>query len=280
VSENTQIQLEQANKWGRKIVTCVIGGSCSDGVVIVGDSKITFERQPPTYGSKMNLDFYPIVTAYAGSSILYNEFRSKAFDACQARLPLTSGNSSAPAVSGAFCMYYSTTNNSIKFPQYETDIQSIITQINSTQSAQVGNKFEVFIAAQLQDKSAKLVHYMYNRIPDDIEKRYKSMGGGEQYSYVFLHPLYKPEMSMKSFARLGYFIIKYLARFELSMDIGGPPHFCCVPDIGQIIIDEQKWISEFESDTNKMLDNYETRGIDALLPYDPTVNMLNQGPLS
>jgi hypothetical protein len=269
VSENIQIQLEQEIRRGRKTVTCVIGGSCSDGVVIVGDSKITFD---------FNLDFYPVVTAYAGSSILYNEFRSKAFDVCQARLPPTSGNSTAPAISGAFCMYYSTTNNAIKFPQYETDIQGIITQINSTQSAQVGNKFEVFIAAQLQDKPAKLVHYLYNGIPDDIENRYKSMGGGEQYSYVFLQPFYKPEMSMKSFARLGYFIIKYLARFELSPDIGGIPHFCCVPNTGPIITDEQNWITEFETEINKMLDNYALNGIDVLLPHDPTVNTLTQGP--
>jgi hypothetical protein len=143
------------------------------------------------------------------------------------------------------------------------------------ESARVGNKFEVFVAAQLQDKPAKLVHYMHNGIPDDIENRYKSMGGGEQYSYVFLKPFYKPEMTLKDFARLGYFIIKYLARFELSPDIGGPPHFCCVPNVGSIIIDDQNWISEFETDINKMLDNYATQGIDALLLHDQTVNRLN-----
>jgi hypothetical protein len=79
-------------------------------------------------------------------------------------------------------------------------------------------------------------------------------------------------MQMKSFARLGYFIIKYLARFELSPDIGGSPHFCCVPNVGPIIIDEQNWITQFESETNKMLANFELQGIDVLLPHDPTAN--------
>jgi 20S proteasome alpha/beta subunit len=185
MSDNIEIQLEQPKKRERKILTCVIGGSCSDGVVIIGDSKVTFEKQPPTYIRKFDIQFYPIVTAYAGSSILYNEFKTKAFEACQTQLPSLSGSQGPPAVSGAFYMLYSTSSNSIRFSQYETDIRNIITQINSTESAQVGNKFEVFIAAQLEDKRAKLVHYMYNGIPDDIENRYKSIGGGEQYSYGF-----------------------------------------------------------------------------------------------
>jgi hypothetical protein len=43
MSNNLDIQLEQPNKQVRKILTCIIGGSCSDDVVIIGDSKVTFE---------------------------------------------------------------------------------------------------------------------------------------------------------------------------------------------------------------------------------------------
>lgn len=39
---------------------CVIGGRCNDGVVLVSDSKVTYDDHPPTYTAKLGSEFYHI----------------------------------------------------------------------------------------------------------------------------------------------------------------------------------------------------------------------------
>ena len=58
-------------------MTCIIGGKCSDGIVLVSDSKITYEDHPPSYGNKLDTHFYQVVTggAGAGSIDLYDTFK-------------------------------------------------------------------------------------------------------------------------------------------------------------------------------------------------------------
>jgi 20S proteasome alpha/beta subunit len=50
-------------------MTCVIGGKCTDGVVIIGDTKVTYDNHPPSYKEKIFSDHHPVVTAYAGPEI-------------------------------------------------------------------------------------------------------------------------------------------------------------------------------------------------------------------
>jgi hypothetical protein len=64
-------------------LTCIIGGKCVDGVVLVSDSKVTYEDHPPSYEPKLHSEFYHIVTGGAGSIDLYNGFRTNALFATQ-----------------------------------------------------------------------------------------------------------------------------------------------------------------------------------------------------
>lgn len=47
---------------------CVIGGRCNDGVVLVSDSKVTYDDHPPTYTAKLGSEFDLIVMGSAGST--------------------------------------------------------------------------------------------------------------------------------------------------------------------------------------------------------------------
>ena len=80
----TKIPSLKYDKLPRKSpMTCIIGGKCNDGVVIMGDTKVTYDNKPPTYKEKIYSDYYPVVTAYAGSEILYKEFKSTALSELQ-----------------------------------------------------------------------------------------------------------------------------------------------------------------------------------------------------
>jgi hypothetical protein len=56
-------------------MTCIIGGKCSDGVVLISDSKITYDDHPPDYITKLHMEYHPIITCGAGSTDLYDIFR-------------------------------------------------------------------------------------------------------------------------------------------------------------------------------------------------------------
>lgn len=48
-----------------------MGGKCVDGVVLVSNSKVTYEDHPPSYEPKLHSEFCPIVIGDPGSTDLY-----------------------------------------------------------------------------------------------------------------------------------------------------------------------------------------------------------------
>jgi hypothetical protein len=79
---------------------------------------------------------------------------------------------------------------------------------------------------------------------------------------------------MEGFARLAYFIIKYLDKFQIDAGIGldnvepyDKPQMWFIPDIGELYQGHERpqLVDQFESDTNKMLDNWKDYGISKLL---------------
>jgi hypothetical protein len=57
-------------------MTCIIGGKYDDGVVLISDSKITYEDHPPDYTEKLGRYFHSIITGGAGPTNLYDTFRT------------------------------------------------------------------------------------------------------------------------------------------------------------------------------------------------------------
>jgi hypothetical protein len=110
------------------------------------------------------------------------------------------------------------------------------------------------------------------------DEPYKAIGTGGRYAYVFIKPFYNDSIQMEEFARIGYFTIKYLDKFELDPDVGldknNPQHafpqILFLPNIGSFysLEDKPDLLERFEADTNKMLDNFKKQGINALLASD------------
>jgi 20S proteasome alpha/beta subunit len=102
--------------------------------------------------------------------------------------------------------------------------------------------------------------------------KYVAIGSGEAHAYVFLKPLYK--LAMQEFARLAYFTIKYIDKFEIDMGSGlseskpyDRPQLWFIPNSGQLYHGEERpgLIEQFDEKTNLMLDNLEKNGLNQFL---------------
>jgi hypothetical protein len=181
-------------------------------------------------------DVYPVVTAYAGSEILYKQFKNFAFQELQIKETPSQNTTPSVQTSGVFYIYTSSTpnQNTVNYTDYHCKLESEVKKINQDKSYSVGDEFEVFTAIQISSsETVKLTHIYADGIPDEINE-YKAIGGSHQYSYMFLRPMYHNDMFMKDFARLGYFIIRYLNKYEMDEHVGGQPHFWCIPNHGDL----------------------------------------------
>jgi 20S proteasome alpha/beta subunit len=250
-------------------MTCIIAGKCSNGVAIIGDTNVTYDDRPPAYKEKIVSEYHPVTIAYAGAEMLYKPFKEFAFKELQINETPLSQQNTRPIVqtSGVFSMYTSSDPNSnvINYSSYQSKLADEVKNINQEKQFRIGD-FEVFTAIQLSSEEVKLTHINPVGDSDDID-RYKSIGGSGPYSYVFLEPLYDKNMNMKDFVKLGYYIIRHLAEFEMDQDVGGQPQFWCIPNSGDLFSDKNRpdWIEEFESHSKKMLENFRKYIIDEML---------------
>jgi hypothetical protein len=245
-------------------MTCIIGGKCSEGVVLISDSKITYDDHPPDNTTKLHREFHPIITGGAGSTDLYDIFMGNIVQVMQSgavipdSFPSQPIRSASPVVqtSGVIHLYAPGSAGGYNHGAIQNRFSTLVKRIQAT--GRRGN-LEVLTATQLEDvREAKLTHITDIGASDVYH--YKSIGDGEQFSYVFLKPFYDTAStkSMYNVIRLGYFVIKFLDRFELSTGIGCPPQFWGIPNYGSSFThdDKKDWVAKFENDTDVMMEKF------------------------
>lgn len=108
-------------------------------------------------------------------------------------------------------------------------------------------EFDVLIASQTIDGDSSRAHLSYiddNGIMNEIFDPYIIIGSDSAkfYGSIFIKPFYKKILRMNESAELAYFTLN-----------------------GQIDKASNTLLGEWESETNKMLDNFEQQGIHKLL---------------
>ncbi|MFY9964385.1 MAG: hypothetical protein WAK50_01490 [Nitrososphaeraceae archaeon] len=243
-------------------MTCIISARCNDGVILISDRKITYVDKPTEFRDKLHRDYYPIVTGGAGGSRVYENFRQKLLPGLQPR------QWTEIQVSGIIPMYSS---NETNFFSYENRIAGIVRDVNSGEYDE--NKIELLVGMQVIGQEAKLVYITKEGYPTNGQL-YQSIGTGAPYTYVFLKPFYdnEKEITMKKIARLAYFTIRFIEKFDIDpfQGVGGKPQFWCIPNNGPLFSEQDRpeWTTQFEQDITKMFENFQERNIDALLSSD------------
>jgi hypothetical protein len=154
-------------------MTCIIGGKCKDGVVLIGDKKITNEKtnqveyMEKLFVFKKDNFYYPIVVGSSGTVGLYDKFKTKAIEALEEiKSPGFDSNGFDKgydiSVSGIIYRYSSGVNSTSKeiiLDPYLERLEKIIKEYKKEYSPEI---FNVLFAAQVKYSGAVLRYISEN----------------------------------------------------------------------------------------------------------------------
>ena len=232
-------------------MTIILGVKCIDGIVLVGDRKLTDSNKTDfSYGDKITGEVEGFLTAFSGDKSVFDLFRIKLRECTIMEQPITRADTMILIIHKIMAELYKA------FYKYEFDVLLAIS----------GSKY--------QDGISRLYYFFPDgRIEEiDNEKPYKCIGSGKTHSKIFLNKIWKNDMKMEETAQLGYFIVKYIVKFGLddSIGIGSNPPFH-VPQIhylpnnqNDIRIDD-KTLERFDLIINEKLEKFEKNLVNVLM---------------
>ncbi len=191
----------------KRVMTLIIGARCKDGVVLVGDRKVTIGGgQSFDYSDKIFLPFTEVVMGSAGYGGLYKSFQNRILNVVAQKKPNTATE------------FLPLTEEVIRemHKLYDQDRNLILNGLDIL----MGHR--VYGIAQLD-----------NITPIGFTEgvlKYKMIGCGEPYAQFLVKTLWKQSMSMLESAKIFYFIINHIEEFELNNAVGGKPQVWFIPD--------------------------------------------------
>ena len=193
-------------------MTYILGARCTDGVVLVGDQKIS-GGDAPYYEEKLIEIMPSAVVGGAGTAGLIDRFSDK--------LELQISNQEI-------------TNHDELIESVEERSFELVKKYEH----RVGD-FDIIMGVRKHDRSE-----LYNIVTRDgfaePIKKHIAIGSGESHGALLLKALWHENMSMLDFAKLGYFLIEYVAHFELDDSVGGDITVWFIPDILEKTKNEKK----------------------------------------
>jgi hypothetical protein len=202
---------------------------------LIADRKVTFENTPDSFQDKIFSPYFPIVLAGAGDNDLIDKFVQKALAKAQEMHEKFIPGTFAPISGGIFYTSTQDPNGAIDYVQYLSELEEIVRSVNhSKYGLEASSYIDCLVGVWTHDRGAKLAYISSSGLQSDVED-YRVIGSGEPYSEVFLRSLLKPgqRVEMNEFARIGFFIIKWLDRFQVDKGTGpggGWPMLQFIPD--------------------------------------------------
>jgi 20S proteasome alpha/beta subunit len=179
-----------------KGMTYILGSNCSDGVVLVGDRKVTLERGATyEYEDKLFLDVPWTVVGSSGVSGLFEKFREN----------LTT--------------YIASPDRENTVTALTAQIEVLTRELNEKyKNILHGQDFDVLLG--IKTTVGAVLKYVYPFGFAEGVRNYKVIGHGEPYGSFFLKRWWHKDMKMLEVAEIGFFIIKYIQEFELDNTVG------------------------------------------------------------
>ena len=187
-------------------MTYILGARCKDGVVLVGDTKITIDEGANyAYGEKLFKPFLSVVMGASGISGLYKSFQDRMISAVveleKQKIKMTPENIRITAENVIRGMHN----------VYGEDRHIIINNLN------------VLMALRI-NASAELINFSGIGFPEPVNE-IKAIGHGEPYGALFLKKLWHKGMTMEQTAKLGVFIIKLIQDTNIDNSVGYDTEF-------------------------------------------------------
>jgi 20S proteasome alpha/beta subunit len=237
-------------------MTYILGAKCSDGVVLVGDTKITVDEGTNyEFGRKLFKPFTSVVMGASGASGLYASFQN--------RMIVTVREQENQHINlNDHERLKTLAENVIREMHrvYERDRNFLIYNLN------------VLMGIRVQAEP-ELVNFTGLGLPEPVNS-FKVIGHGEPYGALFVKKMWNPTMTMEQTAKLALFIIKLIQDTLIDVSVGYRTD--CLPQVYYIpkVIFPSNWQELYsgfpEAERNRLIDEryFVTYAIRELAPED------------
>lgn len=217
-------------------MTYIFGARCFDGVVLVGDTKVTLEEGAAyAYSKKLFKPFTSVVMGSSGTSGVYQSFQDRIIT----------------AVTQAEQEGYR-----FNIPeQMSVTTENVIRQMHDVYGEGrhfLFNSLNVLMAIRMAG-SAELRFFTPFGFSEPVDQ-YKAIGHGEPCGRIFLKYMWNRNMTMIQTAKLGVFIIKFIQDMGLDNSVGFndefPPQVYYIPDV--ILPEQFEPEEEYEKTVKKI----------------------------
>ena len=174
-------------------MTYVLGAKCTDGVVLVSDTKFTtYSGTDDYYDDKITGEKPSVLTAFSGSREPFEEFRMRLRE---------------------FVREHGNKTDRISLDKLIINIGHIMDYLDRHYS---NYPFDLLV-----DKTANpsILYYFYQDGRLESVTNYKAIGSGATHGLIYLKKHFENK-SMDKIAELGYFIVRYIERFGLDCGVG------------------------------------------------------------
>jgi len=228
-------------------MTYILGARCCDGVVLVGDTKITIdEGSDYAYGKKITRPFPNgnVVMGASGIGGLYKDFSNRVV--------------STIIEMDAHKEEYSPI---VTEEQFGVLVNKVIREMHTDYDKDrhmILNNLMVICASRINGQTAVLTIFNPYGFPEPVDKA-RVIGHGEPYGALFLKKMWNPRMTMEETAKLGIFVIKFIEDMKIDNSVGFNEEFLpqvyCVPDI----IYPKRALNPSKRKIQEMLEKYPIR---------------------
>lgn len=177
-------------------MTYVLGARCLDGVVLVADTKMIVNSGIDTkFDDKITGEINGVLTSFSGLRDQFEPFRSQLRE-----LRRSSDKPITP----------------------DTILKNIKDILRSLYS-QYANRFDlellVAISRSKLGESSLLYYFHDDGLYQPINNDYKVIGAAP-YGEIYMKKIWNAKMNMDQTAELGYFVIRYIEKFQLDLSVG------------------------------------------------------------
>ncbi len=190
-------------------MTFILGAKCVDGIVMVGDTKVTIDGGADyAYAKKITSPFSTVVVGAAGASGLFSSFHSRMLTAVSEFLEMQK-----------VAEQRKEQPQRLTTERIKNIVENVIRAMHRTYGEDrhlIISNLDVLMAIRIHP-IPELVNFLGYGIPEPVNE-IKVIGHGQPYGALFIKKLWKPTMTMEQTAKLALFVIKLIGDRETPLD--------------------------------------------------------------
>jgi 20S proteasome alpha/beta subunit len=191
-----------------KDLTYILGTQCKDGIVLVGDKRVSRGYGAYEYEDKIFSDVPGVVIGASGVVGLFDKFRDEISSVARA-------------------------NPSMAREDFVREAEKIVFKLNTEYAERTRARTIDLLVAYGRLRIGRLL-YITPRGLGEVVRRYRVIGSGEPYGAYLIKKSWRSDLTMKQAAVLGSLVIKHIEENELDeavgLDKGGDPQIWFNPD--------------------------------------------------